>query len=151
LIIFVKTSIILTMVETHEGLNLLDPYLQEYLKSVYTKVKDWPDFPRGLCELVSDKIIVEHELSQVRGRFRLDKPGFLPGATFVIHPSHHWVESAEGHIIDFTVSQFNPWLNKSIQPEILVITSRHSLYSRYIPDKRRVYSNFEYQPWQKVK
>ena len=88
----------------------------------------------GLCAIISDKILEllkDHGAKRISGRFEI-----TPNKGNI----HTWLE-IDNKIIDFTASQFNPWLDHDL-PDLLIIDKNNPLARHYVTTERA--DEFEY-------
>lgn len=126
----------------HENLHLLDPKSRTTLTEIYNEFAKDGDFPLNFCGDVSDKIEEELGFKTHYGAFLLDRPreNYDPVdakiAPLIMACEHAFSTSPEGHIIDLTATQFNPWLFQPIRNGVIVIPRGTDKFNRYL--KRRL-------------
>lgn len=115
----------------------LDEILLAELNRIHSCLTARKNFPFKYCQRATFPIAEKTGLYVVGGYFKLDRETDAYGSR-TLFPPHWWLEDRANTVIDFTLSQFNPWLNILIPQDLVVATQTDPIYHRYIkPDSEK--------------
>lgn len=121
----------LMLIETIPECPELNEELLTQLGQIYNHFTTRQGFPFSYCQRATIPVAKKTGLYVVGGYFRVDRETDAYG-TRTLFPPHWWMEDRQATVIDLTLFQFNPWLNRPLPPNLIVVKETDSLYGRYV-------------------